>query len=270
MTFKFDGEEKLLAVSMRDCFIPDPGKVWIKWDGDQAEARLLAYTSGATKLIEWIANRADLHWENAKVMWPEAKIPTPYPDKKGKMGMFREGAKPCMYALSYSHPSDDGKSHTKELFKQLKTVFPDLSESYLEVMVARFFEAHPEIRRWQQANKDALRELGKITLPQSGDFLYLPATMRGFNQAGNFQMQSGLGALINRGLIEADGELSGRGEFLAQVHDELDAQILEKHVDDVDKMVSYYLSKPANFGGYEAGVPFAGDRGPNWADVKGK
>jgi DNA polymerase I-like protein with 3'-5' exonuclease and polymerase domains len=210
-----------------------------------------------------------LHWENATLFWPEAKIPRPYPDKKDpNFAHFREGAKPVMYAIAYGHPNDRGESYTKEVYKQLKAVFPDLQESFMKLLVERYYSAHPEIGQWQNENKRVIREEGKFTLPSTGDFLYLPDSLRGFNQAGNFQMQSGLGAIVNRGLISAAPQIEGMADFLGQVHDELDAQVLERHMDEVDEIVSKELSEPILMGKIMGSVPFSGDAGPNWADVK--
>jgi DNA polymerase I-like protein with 3'-5' exonuclease and polymerase domains len=265
--FKFDGDEKptKLALSLRDCFIPDPGKVWAKFDYDQLELRLIAYTAGARKLIEWIGSGADTHMENARILFTEARIPVGASKKDPQWKAYREAAKPCAYGLSYSMPSDKGEVHVAELHKQLKSTFPDIEESYVKVLADRFFAAHPEIRHWQNATKRMVRETGRVTLPQNGRFLWLPATMRGYNMAGNFFMQSGGGYLINRATPDIEARLVGTGaDLLMNVHDEVDVQIPTDRVEEVCGIVETELARPAQFGGVTAGVPAAGAVGPNW------
>lgn len=274
--YKFEGDEKptKLALSLRDIFIPDDGMTWIKFDGDQAEARLIAYTANASKLIEWIDTGKDLHIQNAYILFPEAKIPPGWEDKDDpafkQFKPFRDGSKPVMYGGAYSMPNDKGETHVGELTKQLKGAgFPDADEQYVGLVVERLFGTHHEIRAWQNWTKRTIKETGRFTLPQNGRFLWLPATMRGYNMAANFQMQSGYGYLINRAapVIEQRIERTG-ADLLIQLHDEVDIQAPIGMEKEICAIASEELSRPARFGQIEAGIPHAGDIGPNWNETK--
>jgi DNA polymerase I-like protein with 3'-5' exonuclease and polymerase domains len=238
------------------------------------ELRLIAYTAGAKKLIDWIATGRDTHLENARAMFPEVKI-LPH-DKRVKkpanhheamVNKVREAAKPCAYAISYQMPSGRGDDKYPELHKQLLQVFPDLQEEYLLVLVRRFFELHPEIRVWQRNTARALEELGRIELKMNGAFLYLPSTPRGKNQALNFQMQSQGGALINRAIIEIDKHVSWKANdsaILAMVHDEVDAQARYGDLYRIKDVIEEHMGAPAQIGETFAGIPAEVDLGLHW------
>lgn len=277
-TFEFaKGEKTKLALSMRDCFIPDEGCVWVKFDYDQAEARLIAYVTGDKLLLKWIEDGTDLHMENARILWPELDIPASATKKDRQWAPYREAAKPSQYALTYSMPNEKNETHVAELHQQMKKIFPNLQEAQVKIMAQRFFEPYPEghgtIRGWQIDLKKQISRTGRAELPQNGAFLYLPDTMRGYNMGSNFFFQSGTGVLINPALIEIAPKMAwkrGDSAVLVQAHDELDIQCPEKCVDTYCDLVSEAMSRPADFGNFRAGLPAAGDIGPNWKDVVAK
>jgi hypothetical protein len=279
-TFEFqNGLPTKLALSLRDCFIPDPGCVIGKADYDQQELRLIAYNAGAKRLMDWIASGADPHMENAKLIFKEFKLPADAKKtKKAAPGTLqdvinraREAAKPCQYAISYQDSTDSrpGKvAKYPDLYKNLKKSFPDLSEQLLyEVIVPRFFAAHPEIKQWQWNTRRALEELGRIELKSTGAFLYLPNTPRGRNQALNYQMQSGGGAIINRAIpLIASGctWLPNASAILLNVHDELDVQAPIWDANRIRDLVEEHMGTPMQIGETFTGIPAAWDPGWNW------
>ncbi len=274
-TFEFEkGVHTKLAYSMRDCFIPDRGCVFLKADYDQLELRLIAYTAGAQCLIDWINSGKDTHMENARAMFLEGKIQAnekktkkPRSQREDDINKWREAAKPCAYAISYQMPGGRGADKYPDLYKQLKGIFPNMPEPYVNVLVERFFKLHPEIRRWQSNTAQALEELGRITLRSTGAFLYLPSTSRGKNQALNFQMQSGGAVLINKATINIDKGVSwaaGGSAILAQVHDELDLQAPLWDVSRVKELIESEMGAPAQIGESWAGIPAEADIGLNW------
>ena len=279
LRFAFEGEGELdLMVPLRDVFIPDRGCVWAKFDYDGAEARLIAYNTADEALLSWIAKGLDLHVENAKAIFRELKMPQMLRkvDKAAAQGTVeyayikaREAAKPMMYGASYQWSSHNPKRPDKynDLFKQIKQIFPNTSETYLGVLVTRFFEAHPGIVAWHDRVGKAVEEDGYVELPQTGRQLYLPASNRGKNMGLNFYMQSGLGAAINRAIPLIDAGMDwkpGSTALLLMVHDEVDVQIPEARVEEVCAMVESHLSAPMDFGGTMASIPAEGDIGPNW------
>lgn len=282
-TFEFEsGRPTRLAYSLRDCFIADPGCVIGKADYDQQELRLIAYTAGVKKLIDWIERGTDPHMENAKVLFKEYKLPAnAKKSKKAELGTLqdlinrcREAAKPAQYAISYQDVTESfnkQKPKYPDLYKTIVKQFPDLPERLLyEVIVPRFFELHPEIKQWQFATRRSLEELGYVQLRATGTLLYLPNTARGRNQALNFQMQSGGGALINRAIIEIDKGCSWQpngSAILLNVHDELDVQAPFHDMQRVKDLVESNMGASMQIGETFTGIPAAWDPGWNWGDT---
>lgn len=264
-----------LQVSLRSGFIPDEGCVWLKFDYEGAEAAILAYTTGDKALLEWINTEADIHTENAKVLFPELKIP----DDLRKIGKehsetwqnARVAAKGMIYALSYQAPSKKGEDKYPESYKAVKQVFPNTSEVYFNELTKRFFQCHTGIRAWQNEIARKVADDGYTSLAMTGKTIYVQDSSKGRNRAQNFPMQSGLGGLINRA-IPAISDLCTykRGEvaMMLMVHDEVDLQAPMDRVDEIDAAVSALLQQPADFGGHVAGIPAAPDVGENWGECK--
>lgn len=266
-----------LQVSMRDCFIPDPGTTWCKFDFEGAEAAIITYLTRDATLLEWQAKGLDFHTENAKVMFKEAGIPADMRkiEKGSPWEAYRVAAKPTTFGLVYQMPirgreDADLTEVYGELWKQWKQMFPNLNKEYFGLCIERYWEAHGGIRGWQYQECERVEDDGYITLPQTGKTLYVASTAKGKNMAANFYCQSGLGFLINRAIpsIAARCDWTPKGlALLLQVHDELDLQVPDDRVDDVCGWVSEEMSKPADFGGYVAGVPAAPDIGTNWGKL---
>lgn len=262
-----------LMVPLRDCFEPDDGCVWAKFDYEGAEAALIAYNTGDALLLEWLKNGADLHTENAKICFLEDKIPADLRkiEKGHPLESRRDAMKNGMYAWTYQMPSGKGNDKYPESWKFFKQLFPNMAETYFNVLLQRFFAGHTGIKGWQLEICRRAEEDGYQRLPQNGRTIYVPPTAKGKNMSGNFYMQSGLGFLINRAtpiVAQMCDWQRGGLVLLLQVHDELDLQIPHDRLAEVCEAVSAELSKPANFGGVEAGISAAPDVGPNWGDVK--
>lgn len=267
-TFK-DLGEVTLSESLRSCFVPAKGCVWIKFDFIGAEAGLIAYNTGDKLLLEWLKSGADLHTENAKIMFLEAKIPKEL--KKIEDGTplspCRLASKNLQFALSYQMPNGRGEDKYPESFKYFKERFPAANEQYFNVIVRRFYEAHTGIRNWQYGVCKAVEEKGYVQLPQTGSTLYVPNNSKGKNMSGNFFMQNGVGFLINRATPDVselcDWEPDGNA-LLLQVHDELDLQARERDADHIQGQVQILLEQDADFGGIVAGLKAKGTRGESW------
>jgi hypothetical protein len=264
-----------LMVSLRDCFIPAPGTVWAKFDYEGAEGTLIALNSGDQLLLNILASNSDIHTETAKRVFLEDKIPAELRklEKGHPLSDRRDASKPMLYGLSYQAPSTKGDDKYPELWKQWKSMFPHLTETYFKLCVDRFFGAYSGIRRWQYGTCVQVDSDGYVALPQNGKLIYVSQTAKGKNMSLNFFMQSGLGFLINRAIPPIAAACDWRPDGLAlllQVHDELDLQIPIDRLDEVCAWVSEELSKPADFGGHFAGISAAPDVGDSWGTVKPK
>ena len=274
-TFDFgSGSEKLVS-SLRDVFIADSRCVLLKADYDALELRLIAYVYGARKLIDWIEKGADCHMLNAIGIFRELKLPqtarkikAARTDLERLANRAREGAKPLAYGVSYQMHDERGNGKYPTLFKTLKKLFPSLTEPHCNLLAARFFELHPEIKNGQSAVRNRIREKGYAELSIDGRRLYYPDTPRGHNQALNFPMQGTGGALVNHALIDLDKRLNWRGqEARAQIHDELVIQSPVRDMKDVAAWIEEAMGAKAQIGETFTGIPAAADVGYNWKDT---
>lgn len=273
-TFKEFGE-LTIAESLRSAFIVRKGCTWLKFDFVGAEAYLIALNTGDLLLLQWLkAGRdADMHSENAKILFLEAKIPADVVKIDAEKGATdnqvkcREAAKNLQFALSYQMPSKRGVDKYPESYKFMKQRFPKMTEAYFDTIVQRFFAAHTAIRAWQNKVCGDVDTYGRVVLPQNGATLYVAQTAKGRNMSGNFFMQSGVGYVVNRAVPEVDKlcDWDPNGiALLLQIHDELDLQVPDEAVDDVEKAVKAELEKPADFGGTVAGIPVDCKKGDSW------
>lgn len=259
--FNFGDGPIPLMESLRPLFIPDEGCVLLGADYDQLELRLLAYTTGASKLIQWIEQGADTHMENAKLLFD---LP---PDARKDDGILmhkaaREAVKGLTYGFSYQVRSPNGRDEYKQQYAGLKKIFPQFTQRMVNELASRFFEVHPEILDFQISMRESIARHGYVQLPQSGHKLYYTNVARGWNQAVNFMFQGGGAFLINRAVLQLYPELQWNqgSQIRAQIHDELILHAKHEHADEVAALMERTMSLPAQFGNYTAGIPARAER----------
>lgn len=274
-----------LALSLRNCFIPDPGCKWIKWDYEGAEARVMAVTTGCKTLLGWMDRGEDIHLQVARALFPSSNIPeeaATTPDKalrefyKKKFKNERDAAKGLLFGFAYAVTSPPRRGKPQDFFvetqfKQLKATFPDITEPAVKLMAKRFFGLLPEILEYHARIRREVGENNLVVLPQTGAQLYLADTMRGYNMGSNFFMQSGLGALINQAIPHIDTMCTYRPSELAlllTVHDEVDMQVPEADVPRIELAVSQLLERPMFIHGETLSVPASGAVGTHWGNGK--
>lgn len=255
-----------LVDSLRPVFLADPGCVLLRADYDQLELRLIAYVYGVKELMDALANGTDVHLLTASHLFAEFGISLDSDKSLPSIGKCREAAKTCAYAISYQMSSPNKIGRYPTLYKSLKERMPALTEGKLELIVKRFFELYPEIRKNQLAVRERVEQHGYAELSIDGRRLYYPPTMRGFNQALNFPMQGTGGALCDRAVLDISRQLRwDEGEAIrAQVHDEIVAQAPFARARAVADIIEAAMSRPAQIGATYAGIPAAADPGLDW------
>ena len=153
-----------LPKDLRDIVMPDMGEVWIEFDWDQAELRLLAALCGDQPLLEAFKNAWDVHTLNACDIFG---LPYP-PDRadphgsplaaqwreqvkwEGKNDLRRTFAKRFEYRLNYG-----GEPKTSGDIPGAKTL--GLTPRHLVQAANRLLAAHPAKAEWRQrAAKEAI------------------------------------------------------------------------------------------------------------------
>ena len=256
-----------LVESLRDCWIADDSCVVGSADFEALELREIAYIFGVTKMISAIDAGEDVHWTNARALFKELNLPEVYDEKNKLHKNARNGAKSCVYAMSYqySEPGKDGKYPT--LFKALKALFPTITESIVAIMAERFFALYPEIRDGQQAARETIDELGYREVAMSGRRIYYASSMRGYNSGINLTFQSTGAELIGKAILRIEPHCDWRiGGFyiLAQVHDELCFNIPTDSVEHCSPIIINSMGAPAQFGSVTASIPAKLKVGHSW------
>lgn len=260
--FDFGEGPETIAVSMKDCLIPDDGFILVDADWAALELYLQTYIAGAKNLITQIETGGDLHMYNARVMFGEKTVPHDASKKTHKI--FRNVSK---LAFGFAYNISD---HVAQVHKTMKGFIPDITEPMCKRMRRKYFEHHAEFPRWQQKTKDSVDGLGFVDTPLLGRRLYLPASSRGYNQALNSQCQITGGDLANLSILELykncrweEGE-----QIRAQVHDCFVMQTRPEWAEETAKKLTDAMTKPIEIYGQTAKFVAEPAWGYNWGEMR--
>lgn len=262
LKFDFGDGPEPIAVSLKDILIPDEGYVLVDADWAALELYLQTYIAGAKQLMTCIQTGRDLHLYNAQVMFGPKMVPDNATKKTH--GNLRTVAK---QAFGFAYNASD---NVTQVWKQMKQKIPEMTEAMCKKLRERYFEHHVEFPRWQQRTKRSIDQLGYIDTPLMGRRLYLPSSMRGYNQALNSQCQITGGDLANRAIIALDTELrADAGEHIrAQVHDSFVVQCRPQNVERVAASLVRAMTAPTDIYGHTATFVAEPGVGENWGNMK--
>lgn len=252
----------LVAVSLKDIFVPDDGFILIDADYAALELYLQTYIAGASKLIEAISHGDDLHMLNARILFGPKLVPADATKKTHKLE--RDVAK-LAFGFAYN-----ASEHVTQVYKQMRGKMPQLTERIVATLRNRYFQAHPEFMRWQEATKQKIDTLGYVDTPLLQRRLYLEGSMRGYNQGLNSQCQITGGDLINTALCGLYDELRwDEGECIrAQVHDSLVLQTRPEWVKETAAKLVKHMAAPVTIFGRECKFVAEPAAGLDWKNLK--
>lgn len=261
LSYDFGEGPEPIAVSLKDVLIADEGFVLVDADWAALELYLQTYIAGAKGLMTCIENGTDLHMYNARVMFGERLVPANASKKTHKM--YRNAAK---LAFGFAYNASDSIT---QVHKTMKTMFPEITEKTVQTLRTRYFKHHPAFPKWQTWTKQSIDKHGYIDTPLMGRRLYVPATMRGYNMALNFQCQTTGGDLANRAVINLRDELRwDQGEQLrAQVHDCLVVQTRPEWVQETAAKLVKAMCTPIEIYGRMAKFVAEPASGNNWGGM---
>jgi DNA polymerase-1 len=260
--FDFGDGPEIIAASMKDCLISDDGFVLVDADWAALELYLQTYIAGAKHLVREINNGGDLHMYNARVMFGDKTVPKDASKKTHKL--YRNVAK---LAFGFAYNASD---HVAQVHKTMKGFLPDVTEQMCKRMRSAYFSHHSEFPRWQADTKKSVDTLGFVDTPLLGRRLYLPANMRGYNQALNSQCQITGGDLANASILALRKSLRwDRGEQIrAQVHDCFVLQTRPEWVDETAAKLVAAMTQPIEIYGLTAKFVAEPAWGYNWGNMK--
>jgi DNA polymerase I-like protein with 3'-5' exonuclease and polymerase domains len=260
--FDFGDGPEIIAASMKDCLISDEGFVLVDADWAALELYLQTYIAGAKHLVREIDNGGDLHMYNARVMFGDKVVPQDASKKTHKL--YRNVAK---LAFGFAYNASD---HVAQVHKTMKGFLPDVTEQMCKRMRRSYFDHHGEFPRWQAETKRSVDTLGFVDTPLLGRRLYLPANMRGYNQALNSQCQITGGDLANASILALRKTLRwDQGEQIrAQVHDCFVLQTRPEWAEETAAKLVAAMTQPIEIYGLTAKFVAEPAWGYNWGNMQ--
>lgn len=261
LTYDFGNGMEDIAVSMKDVLVADKGFVLVDADWAALELYLQTYIAKIKKLITCIQNGTDLHLYNARVMFGEYIVP--FDATKTTHKAYRNAAK---LAFGFAYNASDSIT---QVHKTMKGMFPEITEKTVQTLRKRYFAHHPEIPAWQKQSIEKIKKHGYIDTPLMARRLYLPPTMRGFNQSLNSQCQILGGDIANAAIIHLRGLLRwDQGEQIrAQVHDSFVLQTRPEWVHETAQKLVEAMTLPHMVNGTKTALVAEPATGDNWKDM---
>lgn len=174
---------------LQDLLIPDPGEVWIGYDWDQIELRLLAALSGDEPYLSAFRRGDDVHTLNATAIFGP---PSGNPDIDSTRRSF---AKRFVYRLNYG-----GDARTAGDIPGAKLL--GLTPRALVDASNRYLAAHPAMARWRvQTAAEAQRTRVSRTFTGRRRRL-LGDGKSAIREAYNHPMQGGVADILNLATVQ--------------------------------------------------------------------
>lgn len=234
---------------VREIFIPDEGKILVKADLSQAEARVVAWLSRDPNYINMFKTGKDIHKQYASMLFkePYESITDSQRDKAKKLRHAKNyNMGPVSLAKHMSITTAEAKLlifKDDKLFPNIRGVFYREVEEQLNrnrTLTTPFGRKRTFFGRW---NDSLLREA----------YAYIP--------------QSTVADYLNRGLIELEIVLPEGVDLLLQVHDEIVLQCLPEQLDIVCSLMKKHLERTIYIHNEPLIIPAEISHGKNWADT---
>lgn len=191
--------------NIRRIFIPDAGYELADFDLKGADAQVVAWEANDEELKQIFRERADIHTENAKTIFPNVRIT--------KDSRERFLAKTGVHATNYG-------SNARNLAIAL-----GLTIHEAENFQRRWFGAHPAIREWHRTIENSINSTRSVA-NKFGFKRYFFDRIEGIlPEALAWIPQSTVSIIISHGLVAINDTLP-EVQILLQVHDSLVVQYL--------------------------------------------
>lgn len=161
----------------------------------------------------------------------------------------------------------------RSIHRQLVLKAPKLNLTLksLEAADARYWEAHPKIREWDERVSREV-ETERVLRNEFGRFRVFANNTSAIAREGkNFRIQSACASIINRATISIRKEILERNlkAFLVmQVHDQLVFECPVEEAPEVARLVRSHLEAPFVYKGTDRHLRVGLEWGPNFGDLK--
>lgn len=248
-----------LAKAIKSMFIPRPGKVFIKSDASQAEARVVAVLCEDWLLLEAF-DKVDIHRRTAGLLFTytnklelSADFKHPVVDFLDKDGPERFCGKKTRHAGNYNM----GKRRFMTEFNTDAQKFDipmTVSEWRAGQMLDLFHAASPKIRAKFHADVRDCIESTRVLIDPFGGVRVFNGRMDEETVKEGFANipQRTVGHLVQSALINIDEELQGDdvGYFIGEKHDELIMEVPENNWQPYARLLKREMELPIDFSTY--------------------
>lgn len=260
------GEQGIINV--KKLFIADPGCLLLEADGKQAEARIVAYSSGDKNYINLFETGQDIHSINATALIQYIE-PGRIITKKDPLE--RHLGKIASHGTPYGIEPD---GINEEIIKNLgmKYVLP---RDQLLRFQKDYFKMYPGVKRWQRGIRDKLSKGLPIVnaFGRTRQFLG-KIDKKTLKEAYAQEPQSTVPDLINRGILAWEGHGYGKHfqkgmicPVLMQCHDSVIMQIPREYKHKgLYQQIKDCFEMPITVGGQEIVIPVEIAVGKSWGD----
>ena len=185
--------------------LPDDGGEWIFWnaDLDRADLQVVVWEADDEELMQLLREGADLHVENAKVLFG---LQMASEVTKGMRG----------FAKAFVHGTNYGGT------PRTMAAAAGVTVRQAEIAQARWFQAHPGIKAWQERVMHELQTKRMIKNILGYRWVVFDRPDNAYTEALAWGPQSTVGCVINKGLVNlATSVPRSKCRTLIQVHDSL-------------------------------------------------
>lgn len=226
-------------------FLADGGCVLLNADLSQAEARVVAYVSGETRLIKVFEDGGDIHRRNAATIFNKQESEVTDDE--------RQMAKRVVHASNYGMGPNT--------FAQTA----NLSTAVADKLLKQYFATYPRIKTWHMQIQDQLRRTRILTNPLGRKRLFFNEWSDSLlKEALAFIPQSTVADIVTKALVH----LHSRGiETLLQVHDSIVVQCAKDTVKETAQILKSSLTQPIPIQGKTLIIPVDVKWGTNWEDM---
>lgn len=247
----------------RRVFVPRKGKVFVKADASQAEARVVAALMGDGELVEKFNDpEFDIHAENATLCYGGTVEEVLREDALREEGKLKDSRRRRTKAVTHGA---NYKGGPRVAVKSADIPFAEARDA-----IERYRRSRPLLQRWwsQVEEKVKCREVIRTFWGRQRIFLGR-ADESTFRAAIAFEPQSTVGDLINHAFFQLDEAGDGEWWPLLQAHDEIVCEVERDRVTEVVDEMRRLFEWPLHIGPFSLVIPADIAVGENWYDMEG-
>lgn len=205
--------------NIRTMFLPDEGDTLMDWDMRGADAQVVAWEADDDELKQIFREGADIHAENAKVIYGKHKVSP----------LERQFAKTFVHGTNYGGGTRTMAAHCNITVHQASRA------------QAAWFKAHPSIPAWHKRISMQLQTNRTVTSAFGYRRFYFDRIESLLPEALAWIPQNTVACIINRGLVNLYQNMKDEVDILLQVHDSLVLQVRTETINRLAPLIREQL-----------------------------